>query len=161
MTCILNWGLSLFCPNRATTSLVCNSLRASMHCSLLSSSLWLLPASLKSSMNFYTEVPLRYLDWLAAKNSFILDATSSFRFLTPSDRPVLMIPISMMPVMGSVAANSVAFCSRQMAASTSSSVTYRDSLILAKASLILMRDSSWRGVADMFLLPRPMALILR
>ena len=77
------------------------------------------------------------------------------------DLPVVMISKSMIPVLGSVAAFKVAFSMRVTASSTSYSVTSLDNLILAKASLILIKDSSCLGVADTVFLLFPKALMSR
>lgn len=85
--------------------------------------------------------------------------TSSLCFIA-ADRPVVIISRSTIPVSGSVADCRVAFNIRSIAYSTSSSVTSFDSLIFAKASLILIKDSNCRGVAEIVFLLRPLALRL-
>jgi len=70
-----------------------------------------------------------------------------------------MISKLISPVSGSVADLRVAKFIRLMASSTSSYVTSEDNLILANASLILMRDSSCLGVAVIVCLLSPFFLI--
>ncbi len=60
-------------------------------------------------------------------------ATYSYLFLIEADLPVVIISILMIPVSGSVADLRVAMFISAIDYDTSSSVTYRDSLIFAKA----------------------------
>lgn len=63
----------------------------------------------------------------------IAAATSSYRFLMEEDLPVVMVYMLMIPVSGSVADFRVAAAISSIDCVTSSSLTYRESLILAKA----------------------------
>ena len=73
--------------------------------------------------------------------------------------PVVMISMSIWPVFGSVALCCIAVRISLTASSMSRRSTVSDNLILASASEILINDSSWRGVAVIVFLFRPIDLI--
>lgn len=75
--------------------------------------------------------------------------------LEACDLPVASIPISMRPVIGSIAALLVATYMSLTASVTCSSRTLVFNSILARASDSLMRDSNYRGVAVMVFLDIP------
>jgi len=60
--------------------------------------LCVLPCLLKSYMNCYRKVPLRYLASLANSIALENSATYSMRCLVAEERPVVIISMSMIPV---------------------------------------------------------------
>ena len=84
-------------------------------------------------------------------------------FLTRSElvalTPVVMIPISISPVLGSVADYFIAVLIRRTASCMSCSATSVAKRILAIASEILIMESNYLGVAVIVFLVLPMARI--
>jgi hypothetical protein len=74
--------------------------------------------------------------------------------------PVVMMSISISPVVGSVALYCIAVLMSLTASSTSCFSTVSLNLIFAKASAILIIDSSYLGVAVIVFLEFPRLLIL-
>ena len=94
-----------------------------------------------------TSVDFEYFASFALNITFILVYIYLIFYIDDAVRPVVSMPMSISPVAGSVAAWRVAKFRRSIAYFASSPDTSLDNLILAKASLILIKDSSILGVA--------------
>ena len=79
--------------------------------------------------------------------------------LLEAEKPVVSISISIIPVVGSVAAYLVATLISLTASLTSSFVTVSYNFILAKASDNLIMDSNYLGVDEMTFLDNPNCLM--
>lgn len=158
----LNWGRMLLFPKREITLSFYSRRRASttyFYCAESSSFFHCLSIyGIRSSrlQAFFLKV------WGFAFSIASIRALSfDVLYLDLAVLPIRMASISISPVSGSVADCCIAVRTNWTAFSTSLSLTSVESLILAKASLIRMSDSSCRGVAVIIFLLFPTFLIYR
>mmetsp|Transcript_11512 Transcript_11512/g.37644 ORF Transcript_11512/g.37644 Transcript_11512/m.37644 type:complete len:261 (+) Transcript_11512:102-884(+) len=91
---------------------------------------------------------------MARKRSLSAAASIFAALRSAAERPVAMRSMSMVPVVGSIAADCIDVFISRSASRTSSATTVECSRMRACASERRTRPSSWRGVAEMtFLLP--------